>query len=233
MLDDQVVTLRSAVSRFRSTLDGLTEDDVRAASSLPGWTRGHVLTHVARSADSRRRLLRAARAGEVGRQYSDEQTRAREIDDGVRRPAAVIREDTADALDRLLAAIVDFPADRWAAPGHWLGVGQRPVRRVVPSMRRELEYHHVDLAAGYAPDDWPPDFVTEQLDELTTKFTRRPEAPAVTLRLPGTLLRIGDGGAVTVEGEPAQVLAWLSGRASGERLRTRPPGKLPAVPAMS
>src|SRR5262245_61714365 len=44
--------------------------DPTLPSLLPGWTRGHVLTHIARNADSFVRLLDAARNGEVVAQYA-------------------------------------------------------------------------------------------------------------------------------------------------------------------
>ncbi|MER5808278.1 maleylpyruvate isomerase N-terminal domain-containing protein [Streptomyces sp. NPDC002033] len=53
--------LRTSVERLHGAVATLTDDDVRAPSLLPGWTRAHVLTHIARSADSRTRLLTAAR----------------------------------------------------------------------------------------------------------------------------------------------------------------------------
>lgn len=55
-------TARSA-ARFAATLTALTDTDVRAPPALPGWTRGHVATHVARSADTYVRLLTVARTG--------------------------------------------------------------------------------------------------------------------------------------------------------------------------
>ncbi|THA47098.1 maleylpyruvate isomerase N-terminal domain-containing protein [Streptomyces sp. A1136] len=33
--------------RITSTLDALTDTDVREPSALPGWTRGHVITRLA------------------------------------------------------------------------------------------------------------------------------------------------------------------------------------------
>ncbi|MET0910545.1 MAG: maleylpyruvate isomerase N-terminal domain-containing protein, partial [Ilumatobacteraceae bacterium] len=44
--------------------------DAELPSLLPGWTRGHVLTHIARNADSFVRLLEAAGRGEVVTQYA-------------------------------------------------------------------------------------------------------------------------------------------------------------------
>jgi maleylpyruvate isomerase len=204
-----------------------------APSALPGWSRAHVATHVARAADSRRRLLDAARAGHVGHQYESESHRAQEIEEGASRPAAAIRLDVDESLRRLLTAVAEHPADQWQAPGHWLGAGEHPVWRVVPSMRREAEYHHVDLAAGYGPAQWPADFVDEQLADVVASMTRRADAPAVTLALPGRTLRVHNGGSVTVLGAPAEALAWLTGRGSGARLTSQPPGPLPPLPPLA
>lgn len=55
------VTLRERISastgRLLATASALTDEQVRAASLLPGWSRGHVLTHIARNADGLRNLL--------------------------------------------------------------------------------------------------------------------------------------------------------------------------------
>jgi maleylpyruvate isomerase len=232
-LDQHADLLRDSVERMRRTVAALDDAAMAAPSALPNWSRAHVATHVARAADSRLRLLCAAREGRVGRQYDSEEDRAREIDDGARRPPAEIRLDFDETLRRLLAAVAEHPADRWQARGHWLGVGERPVWRVVPSMRREVEYHHVDLDSGYGPPQWPPDFVDEQLADVAATMSRRPDAPAVTLDVPGRTLRVHDGGRITVLGQPWDVLAWLTGRGGGEGLTTRPPGPLPQVPPLA
>ena len=65
--------LAGSAARFLATAQALTDGDLHQASALPGWTRAHVLTHLAQAADSRTGLLRAARAGRVGRQYPSEQ----------------------------------------------------------------------------------------------------------------------------------------------------------------
>jgi hypothetical protein len=65
--------LADSAIRFLGTAQGLTDEELHDASALPGWTRAHVLTHVAQAADSRTRLLRAAQAGRVGQQYPSEE----------------------------------------------------------------------------------------------------------------------------------------------------------------
>jgi maleylpyruvate isomerase len=226
-VDDVIASAR----RFGASAAALGDAQLCAPSALPGWTRGHVLTHVARAADSRRGLLEAARRGAVGRQYDSEQQRADDIEEGARRSPTVIREDVTAALERLLAAVTDHPADRWEQPGEFLGVGLRPVRRVVPSMLRELELHHVDLDAGYRPRDWPPDFVAEQLERVTVSLAGRAEP--FTVRLPDRTLAVGDGGRMTVAGDPAPMLAWLTGRGTGTGLHVDPPDALPQLPPLS
>jgi maleylpyruvate isomerase len=169
--------LSDSAARFLGTARALSDDDLHEASALPGWTRAHVLTHVAQAADSRTRMLRAAQAGRVGQQYPSEQARAEAIDAGARRTAAVIRADVHRAVTECLAVIREHPGQLWDAPAMWLGVGRRPVRGVGPSLLRELEYHHVDLAAGYQPADWPDDFVATELFRVTALMDKRAEAP--------------------------------------------------------
>ena len=58
-----------ATTRYLAAIEDLTDDDVRAPSLLPGWTRAHVISHISRNADALARVLAAApdaRAREVG-----------------------------------------------------------------------------------------------------------------------------------------------------------------------
>ena len=45
--------IADSAARLVATAQALTEDVLHEASALPGWTRAHVLTHVAQAADSR------------------------------------------------------------------------------------------------------------------------------------------------------------------------------------
>ena len=69
---DPAATLRqinAATGQLLQTVAQFTDADVRAPSLLPTWSRGHVLTHLARNADGGRRLLLWARTG-VGTGFS-------------------------------------------------------------------------------------------------------------------------------------------------------------------
>ena len=65
-----------ATQRLLGTARLLTDPDLREPSLLPGWTRGHVLAHLAGNADAMRSLLAGARAGQDRPAYASAEARA-------------------------------------------------------------------------------------------------------------------------------------------------------------
>ncbi|WP_447034687.1 maleylpyruvate isomerase family mycothiol-dependent enzyme [Streptomyces sp. DSM 118878] len=224
--------LRTCVDRLLATVAALSDQDVRAPSLLPGWTRGHVLTHLARSADSRTRLLTSARTGSDLPQYADDNQREREIEEGAGRPADALLDDMDTALRRFLSAAEDHPRNAWDVPVRWLGGGLRPVRGAVSSMLREVEVHHTDLDTGHRPVHWPASFTARELETTTAKLRTQPTAPPMTLcadedQVPRV---IGNSPGPRVSGPAAELLGWLTGRTDGHTLTVEPRGPLPALP---
>ena len=102
------------------------------------------------------------------------------------------------------------------------------LRNVVLMRLREVEIHHADLAAGYAPDDWSEGFRVVLLESMT----KRPYPAAFTVRptdLDGAWHYGGEGGPV-VSGTSAALGWWLTGRGAGEGL-VSDDGELPEVEA--
>ncbi|MFI6470242.1 maleylpyruvate isomerase N-terminal domain-containing protein [Streptomyces sp. NPDC050516] len=58
--------VRGSATRLGATLASLTDQQADRPSLLTGWSRGHVVTHLARSADAYHRLLTLARTGAEG-----------------------------------------------------------------------------------------------------------------------------------------------------------------------
>lgn len=226
--------MASATDRLLETVDRLGDDDAHAPSGLPGWTRAHVLTHLARNADALGNLAWSARTGEPREMYpGGPDARAAAIEAGADRTMGDLRMDLNDAAERLLEAFADFPAeslDREVAGSRgatWLG-WELPLMRI-----REVEIHHADLLAGYAPDDWPADFVTRTLDQLAPSYVDRGDCPVSALRDPaGTTWTVGTTGPV-LSGPAPELLAWLTGRSSGAGLSPQPPGEVPVAPRWS
>ncbi|GAA2717223.1 maleylpyruvate isomerase family mycothiol-dependent enzyme [Micromonospora olivasterospora] len=221
-----------ATARLLATAAALDAAGVAAPSLLPGWTRGHVLTHLARNADALVNLLTAARTGERIPMYASADARSADIEAGAPRPPATHLDDLRRTADRFAEAVAAMPVEAWAATvqtrrGPW------PAAMLVWGRLREVEVHHVDLAAGYRPTDWPEAFAHRLLHEVAAGLGERPDAPAMVLRFDGTRheLAVGDpAGAPTITGPAPELAAWLIGRSGGERLAVLPDGPLPAPP---
>jgi maleylpyruvate isomerase len=148
----------SATERLLQTAGGL--GDVSAPSGLPGWTVGHVLTHVARNADAYTNLLTWARTGVQTPAYASPEARAAGIEEGAGRPLDEQLEDIRTAHERFADAAAAMPLEAWTF--HLPPTGQSAA--AVPWARlREVEVHHVDLGAAYSPQDWSDAFALRLL----------------------------------------------------------------------
>jgi maleylpyruvate isomerase len=211
------------------TLDGA---GCAAASLCPGWTRGHVLTHVSRSADSLVNLLTWARTGVETPQYTSSAVRVADIEAGAGRPIDLQLADLQETATHFAAAVAEMPATAWAVPVRQSSGAEVPAASVVWMRLREVEVHHVDLDAGYGSADWPEAFTLHLLHEVATNFGDRADF-AVRVRLPdGQTIHIGQPSAepATVSGPAHAVAAWLIGRGDGTGLTVSPEGGLPPVP---
>jgi len=190
--------------RLRESLAALTDDAARQPSRLPGWSRGHVATHLARNADAIRRLALGVLSGVPAEMYpGGQEARNAAIEDGSDRPAALLADDHDFAGFRALATLRLLTDDVLDVPVQW----RTPVvaRDLVRLRWREVEIHHVDLDLGYTPAHWPAQFVTATL----------------ATELPALHATAAD---VVVPDLPEhEVLAWLIGRP------TRP--DLPELPS--
>ncbi|MGH3319683.1 MAG: maleylpyruvate isomerase N-terminal domain-containing protein, partial [Streptosporangiaceae bacterium] len=93
--------LTVATDRLVATIDGLSDEDVRGPSLLPGWTRGHVLAHIARNADAMRNLVTSARTGADIPMYPSRERRDADIERDAPRPSAEHRRDLAESARAL------------------------------------------------------------------------------------------------------------------------------------
>jgi maleylpyruvate isomerase len=226
---------RTGTDRLLDLADRLDDMDLRGPSLLPGWTRAHVLAHVARNADALGRLVGWARTGVVDPMYADDQQRADEIEAGVGRGAQALRADLRTSAAALDDAFDSLDERAWAATVT-NRQGQQMRATVLPWLRvREVWLHAVDLAAGSGLEDAPTELVDELVLDVTATLGRTDGCPAVTLRAtdrdePWSL---GDAAADpprVVTGPASELLLWLVGRSDGARLEVEPAAALPDLP---
>src|ERR1700722_13535705 len=99
--NDVLASLESATGRLLDEIASLSDAAARQPSLLSSWSRGHVLTHLARNAEGSTRLLTWARTGVPSYEYESAEAGSAEIEAGAGRPAEVLIEDvrqTAAAL---------------------------------------------------------------------------------------------------------------------------------------
>ena len=165
----------AAQRALNAALEDLGDEQARAPSLLEGRSVGHVLTHVARNADSVVWRLEGAARGEVRDQYPGglEQRRA-EIEAGAGRPASELVADVArnsTAVEEVMAAL--SPA-AWDAPSRTARGVVEPSRDAVFSRWREVVVHHGDLGLG--PVRWPPALVTPWLPRELPRLAERADS---------------------------------------------------------
>ncbi|HEX7135066.1 MAG TPA: maleylpyruvate isomerase N-terminal domain-containing protein [Iamia sp.] len=190
--------VRAATAALLDGLSGLTDEQARQPSLLPGWTVGHVLTHLARNADGIRGMIAAAERGQAVPMYPSVEARQADIEAGSGRPAAALVADVAAAAEALDASWPAGGAVAWQGSGLTLA-GHLPVAEMPFRRWREVEVHRADLGLAFTPADWSDAYVERELAvALARSAERTPDGRPVALR-PGD--------------DPRAVLAWLLGRA--------------------
>ncbi|MCP3820950.1 maleylpyruvate isomerase family mycothiol-dependent enzyme [Streptomyces sp. A3M-1-3] len=203
-----LASVREATERLLAATGKLDNAAVTEPSRLPGWTRGHVLAHLARNADALVNVL------EGRPMYVSAEARDADIERDAPRPLDVQLADVRDSDARFQRA-ADAPAD-WSRTltlrnGVTDAAARLPFRRLI-----EIELHHVDLGIGYELEDLPWEFTGREIEFLTERFSGHPDVPSLILAAAdGRQWRTGrttDTTPLTVSGSAAGLLGWLAGR---------------------
>ena len=154
-----------ATQRLLDAARIIPEADLRAPSLLPGWTRAHVLAHLARNADAIRNLLIGARSGQDRAAYASADARDAGIEQGAAMSARDLMADLADSSMALRTIARQLPDQAWQVQVRVLDSAPFPAAGLLTRRLVEVELHHCDLAVGYGPADWPAAFATMDLPE--------------------------------------------------------------------
>jgi maleylpyruvate isomerase len=213
--DQTLAWMHDGTGRLLADLAGLSDEVLEMPTALPGWSRRYLLAHVAANADALRNLVHWARTGEERRMYSSPAQRDAGIAAGAVLPATELRAWIANSAAALAADLDALPGPAWDAQ---LITAQGLTRSAseIPWMRdRELYVHAVDLAAGTAFADLPPEFLRMLLDDVTSRRSAIGGGPslAVTARDTGQAWEVaGSGAPVQVTAPLADLAAYLTGR---------------------
>jgi maleylpyruvate isomerase len=202
--------------RLVSALRDLDDAAVRAPSLLPGWTVGHVLTHIAQHADAMVRCADDLRRARLGVMYpGGVEARSIAIDRGALRSAH-------DIVEHVAAACAAF-ADAWdpAPPSGRcmtaVGLTEFSSETVLLRRLREIEVHGNDTGIellGY--HRWSKAYVGADLTNQWETVTRRTTEPLHLVDELGGVWRTVDPLAPSniepFETTRRDLLAWLLDR---------------------
>ncbi|MEP7193251.1 MAG: maleylpyruvate isomerase family mycothiol-dependent enzyme [Actinomycetota bacterium] len=227
-LSDNLVLLAQETSALIRTAETLDDESVRAASLCQGWTRAHVLSHIARNADGLGNLAGWAITGTPAAMYASPEARDADVAAGSTRGAREIITDLRESAARFASA-----AEGLAGPPEHAEVEMRGGRKVLggqlPTLRLlEVVIHHVDLDAGYTFADADPGFVRRAINNAVQRMKTRDQVPAVSLHGDnGDTWSIGTG-TQEVTGTNPGLLLWL---ARGDGAGVSSQDALPELPA--
>jgi len=234
--ESDTAAVAEATAELIQAVSELSAEELAEPSLLPGWTRGHVLAHLAGNADGFVNLLTWARTGDETPMYDEGGAREKAIEEGATRPPAEQLAALRESAERFAQAVAQLPPAGWAAQvvmrtGRVIAAAEIPWRRLV-----ELRLHHVDLGIGTGFDDLPADFAARELASIADGLTGHEGVAAVRLHDTAEDREWTIGAAeepeVTVRGATRPLLAWVSGRGKGEGLTASPERPLPVLPPL-
>jgi maleylpyruvate isomerase len=212
--------LTESTTAMVRTVDGLSAEDLAAPSRLPGWTRGHVVAHLALNGEALAAVLDGIAHEEPDAHdeitmYRSDEARDADIDELAAADASELRERLLAGCTAFADAVPRVPADAWERLVPRTPGGSLFRSGDIPLMRhREVEIHHADLGAGYTHEAWSPAFVADLLD--TVVVDRAADGPftvrATDLDREWT---VGRGAGPIVSGAGADLGWWLTGRGQG------------------
>lgn len=154
---------------FTAQIARFDEQQMVQPSILPGWTRKHVVAHVAANADALGNLVHWARTGERTPMYTSAEQRSADIESGAQRPATELVTWLNTSVHELRTAMADLTGEQWrtevvTAQGRTVPATEIPWLRA-----REVCVHAVDLGTDTTFADLPGDFLTALITDIRGK----------------------------------------------------------------
>lgn len=228
-VDRALARLDEADKALAATMAKLDEERLRGPSLLPGWSRAHVLAHLARNADALQRLVGWASTGREVQAYDSPEKREADIEEGATQSLGRLRADVTTSSSAFrqraehLRGRTDLVDVRTGSTKVMMAGSQVPWMRL-----REVTIHHVDLDAGFTFKESATEVVHAAIVEAADRFNGKVGCPPVTL-IPsdGRKVNLGSGGQ-TVQGSTGNILLWLT-RGIDRGLESAKP--LPTLPS--
>ncbi|MCA1005213.1 maleylpyruvate isomerase family mycothiol-dependent enzyme [Rhodococcus hoagii] len=214
-LAERLDIAREGTAYFAQKLAALSDEDLSGPSLLDGWTRKHLVAHVAYNAAALCRILDWAATGIETPMYESVEQRAREIDEGALLSAGSLRNLFAERAAQLDEKWRTLPDAAWDAEVRTAQGRTVPASETAWMRNREVWIHAVDLGNGARFEDFPQVVLDSLLDDIVAMWRRRGEGAGLVLEVGDRrFVVVEDGPPVTdiVAGSLVAVVHWASGR---------------------
>jgi maleylpyruvate isomerase len=224
---EDLALARLGQAYFSRKLNELDDLELAAPSSLPGWTRAHVIAHVGYNARAIARLVEWAETGVEHPMYASREARDYEIDFGATLSARALRHLSDHAAVQLDVAWRDLPDERWGFTVRSALGREIPASETVWMRSRELWLHALDLGNGARARDIPVAVQRRLLRNVLGTWASR-DGLRLSLRATDTGERFetpgldsgpdaspgasGDDPPLRAEGALADLVSWATGR---------------------
>jgi maleylpyruvate isomerase len=211
-----------------ATIASLTEDELAKPTHCEGWTRAHLIAHLALDADATANLVTWAVTGQETPAYESREKRDADIDATAELSAAELVKTLEQAEARLLEGF------RSLRDGVQVETVPTPFSGDVnvfslPALRTtEIIVHHDDLDTTWEWHEADPDATVDAIEVCVHRLQEHPDSPGLQIvALEGEEWTVGDG-THRIEGYYEALLPFLAREQVEEGLRHE--GDLPRLP---
>lgn len=220
--DDLRDELAQATSALLGATMGLSEEQWREPSRLPGWTRAHLGAHIAQNARALHRVIEGVLNGAPVAMFASAALRDHEIEQGATQTGVELQtslDTTASRFARTIDGLSESQREDEVElrNGFTMPLGQVSINRL-----SEVVFHHVDLDTGFVLEEASARSIEWLLQFWAFRLHRREDFPSLLLDTGEHEYEVGNHGWGTnyrrLSGSPVQLLAWITGRGDGSEI---------------
>ncbi|GGG50429.1 maleylpyruvate isomerase [Kocuria dechangensis] len=211
---------------FLATIESLSDDEMAAPSLCGGWTRAHVIAHIASNGRALVKLIDWAVTGQEQAPYASTEARNQEIAELAALPRKELVEKVRETAAYFAEQAQRLTGELAVEEVHLHGK-QIPATSIVALRIAEVVVHHHDLDTAWTIEEADPDSLLNAL-EAAVRTMRAKGAPGMTLVTEERDEWVIGDGALRVESDREGLLEWL---ARGDAENVEADGPLPALPS--
>jgi maleylpyruvate isomerase len=211
-----------------ATIASLTDDELTKPTQCAGWTRAHVIAHLALDADSMTNLVTWAVTGQATPAYESREQRDANIEANAQQPAIELAKALEQANARLLEAFQTLRNGVQVETVPTLFSGEVDVFSLPARRTTEVIVHHDDLDTTWEWHEADPDATVDAIEVCVQRLQAHQDSPGLHIvAREGEEWTVGDG-SYRVEGYYETLLPFLAREQVEEGLRHE--GELPCLP---